>query len=244
MNGSSWIGSTKVFKIRRVLPDHAPAPTISALPSGPPTTRQHLSTTIQHHSSLFLLPCPVTCFASARYIQKQTFNLSKTSNLVLLDWFTSGRMERGEEWLFSSYSTLNEVFVDGQRIARDAQLLKDDHTKAEGDHEPSPHITSYLSRVAPYSCYATIIIVGPSLVPLLDYLSKTFSSITQYPQPLPYSLLWSFSPLTSPGERSGGIIRVAGASTEEVREWIRINLERGGMKELLGVDLWNVSMTG
>jgi urease accessory protein UreH len=60
---------------------------------------------------LAVIPDPVTCFSTARYHQKQVFQVSANSNLVVVDWFTSGRYECGEKWDFSFYKSVNHIFL-------------------------------------------------------------------------------------------------------------------------------------
>ncbi|KAJ6342419.1 hypothetical protein OIU78_010361 [Salix suchowensis] len=61
---------------------------------------------------LAILPDPVTCFSTARYSQKQVFRVLLDSNLVIVDWFTSGRHESGEKWDFDLYKSTNNIFLD------------------------------------------------------------------------------------------------------------------------------------
>lgn len=181
-------------------------------------------------------------------------------------------MERGEEWKFKSFVSTNEVWVAGKRIIRDRLCLEDtfpsrrtasadseiseegvrnDDDEEEEEEEGEENVregrtTSYLPRVAPYSCYATLLIHGPALLPLLQHLTSLYASISHYPQSAPYSLLWSFSRLeqTKEGTPQAGILRIAGATTEEVREFIKNVLEEGDISELLGRDLWNTCWIG
>uniref|UniRef100_A0A5K1JRJ9 Urease accessory protein n=1 Tax=Ganoderma boninense TaxID=34458 RepID=A0A5K1JRJ9_9APHY len=111
-------GSTKVFKTR-------PGQRLSANSQIHPVTAQYLNVRVAPASALFLLPDPVTCFRDAKYHQIQTFHLSKHSSAVLLDWVTSGRKSLGEEWVFSKYYSLIDVFVDNHRIAKDVMLLQE-----------------------------------------------------------------------------------------------------------------------
>ncbi|KAM0756146.1 UreD-domain-containing protein [Meredithblackwellia eburnea MCA 4105] len=221
-------GSTKVFKTRpgRYLTESA-QPDDATKRSA---TRQLMEVVIHPDSTLFLLPSPVTCFSKASYSQRQSFKLSSSSSLILLDWYTSGRMSHGvgEEWQFARYRSQNEVWVDGRRIARDVMLLEDE-SDGKGPQ------TSYYERVEPYSCYASIIFFGPAVAPILSYLQAAFSNITQYKQSRPYSLLWSFSELE---KGKGGIARCAADTTESVKEWIVQVLQNGGIEDLIGKDLW------
>lgn len=75
---------------------------------------------VGHEALLAVIPDPVTCFATARYTQKQVFRVSSDSNLVLVDWFTSGRYESGERWEFGLYKSTNNIFYeDGQPLFLD-----------------------------------------------------------------------------------------------------------------------------
>lgn len=62
---------------------------------------------------LVVIPDPVTCFSTAKYCQMQVFSLGSGSSLLLVDWITSGRSERGEKWAFSHYKSTNRIFLQG-----------------------------------------------------------------------------------------------------------------------------------
>lgn len=64
---------------------------------------------------LAVLPDPVTCFAGARYSQRQSFLLAPGASLVLVDWLTCGRRALGEAWALASYESSNRVFW-GERL--------------------------------------------------------------------------------------------------------------------------------
>lgn len=229
----SCAGSTKVFKTRpgRYLTDTAQPDDATKRSS----TRQLMDIVVRPASSLFLLPSPVTCFSEASYSQRQTFRLGATSNLLLLDWFTSGRMSHagGEEWQFARYRSRNEVWIEDRLVAKDVLLLEDETAAAGADK-------SYVARVAPYSCYATILLFGPAMAPILAHLQAAFANITQYNQSRPYSMLWSFSELE---KGRGGIARCAGDSTEAVKDWIVQVLTDGGIESMIGEDLWKCAFT-
>ena len=67
----------------------------------------------------------MTCFRDASYNQIQTFDLTGTATVVVLDWITSGRKTRGEDWAFSRYYSANEITVNGKEVAKDILLLDD-----------------------------------------------------------------------------------------------------------------------
>ncbi|GAA5857156.1 hypothetical protein JCM8547_009342 [Rhodosporidiobolus lusitaniae] len=262
-------GSTKVFRTR---PDRYLSAPSFITPSS--STEQLYRLSVSPSSLLVLLPSPVTCFSRSRYNQRQVVHLAdETSSVLLLDWYTSGRMgmddkEKGkgaESWEFERYESVNEVWAGGRRIAKDALVLEDEDPpgpkvesegqnvrlySADGSASPLPaqpsaakppqHATTYSSRVSPYTCYCTLFLFGPHTAPLLASLQRTFTSITQYKQSRPYSLVWSYSPLQGhPG--GGGIARAAGATTEEVKEWVVHVLEEGGIAGLVGEDSWKTA---
>ncbi|THH18081.1 hypothetical protein EW146_g2841 [Bondarzewia mesenterica] len=219
-------GSTKVFKTRpgyraSVRPRYV-------LAEGPQTTTQSMDVHIADTGTLVLLPDPVTCFRSASYHQMQTFHLTGRASAVLLDWITSGRRSLGEEWAFSRYVSINEVFIDGKRIARDAMLLEDEPVNVS----PLPRRV-LADRLAPYSCYATLIIYGPSVEEIVRSLDVKYRDISIYKHRAPPYLLWSLSPISGD---MGRIVRVAGKETEDVKNWLRDALQ--GLERIVGVDVY------
>lgn len=222
-------------------------PTAALLPDGTQPTRtiQQIVATVSAHASLILLPSPVTCFSQADYSQRQTFHLTPDSNLLLLDWYNSGRSamtsastsgERvvsssdapGEEWLFSRFRSSNIITLSGEPIVKDVLLL-----------EPNRDGSSFRERVLPYSTYATLFLCGPQMAPLRAHFRRAFDQVIQYPQGLPYSLVWSYSEL----EGEVGVARCAAAGTEEVRDWVKDVLEEGGIIDVIGEDLWRNAFT-
>lgn len=187
---------------------------------------------VADRGALFLLPDPVTCFQAASYHQLQAFHLSKLASIVLLDWFTSGRRSRGEEWQFARYMSVNEVFVDGVRVARDATLLEGDSTAANSDVPPLPR-RLLADRLAPYACYATVILYGPLVEGLVKELDGSYEKISVFRQRDPPGLIWSLSPVR--GEE-GRIVRVAGKETEDVKVWLKQALRP--LEEVIGVDVF------
>ena len=193
-----------------------------------PVTTQRLNVRVSPRSALFLLPDPVTCFRSAKYHQLQTFHLAKDASAVLLDWITSGRKSLGEEWVFSRYYSINEVWVDDKCIAKDAMLLEERETSSSLLKSRPLGET-----LAPYSCYATVIIYGPLVQDTIRHLSLAYESITVFKQRAPPSILWSFSPICD-GE--GCIVRVAAKETEDVKNWLKRALQ--GLEVVLGMDAY------
>lgn len=187
-----------------------------------------MSVNIAPGGTLFLLPDPVTCFRSARYNQIQTFKIVQDGSAVLLDWITSGRKSLGEDWVFSKYFSVNELFVDGRRVARDAMLLEE-----QEDNIKSLPFRSLADRLNPYSCYATLILYGPRTRATLERLSARFNAITIFKHAARPKLLWS---LTVIDGGKGCVVRVTAQTTEDVRTWLGEELRP--LSDLVGEDVY------
>lgn len=195
-------------------------------------TRQDMSITVPQNGALFLLPDPVTCFRSANYHQFQTIHLSSSASLVLLDWYTSGRKSIGEEWVFERYYSLNEVFVDGRRVARDATLLEDKPLVPEGLTQ-----RTLAEKMAPYACYATVLLYGSLTALTREQLWAAYQATTVFKKSARPNLLWSFSPLC---EGKGAVLRVAALESEDVRNWLGVALR--GLEGVIGADIYKKAL--
>ncbi|KAJ7706307.1 UreD urease accessory protein-domain-containing protein [Mycena rosella] len=202
-------GSTKVFKFR---PGQRAA---STDPSGPrAVTTQQMDFAVASGATLLLLPDPVTCFRSAAYNQLQTFRLARDASLVLLDWVTSGRKSRGEDWVFSRYYSVNEVLVAGKRCA------------------DTDAAATLANKLGPYSCYATVLLYGPQVQGVISALTEEYGRISVFKSAQPAGLLWSLSALGD----GGAVVRVAGTESEGVRRWLGRGLR--GLEVVVGTDVY------
>ncbi|KAL1737109.1 UreD urease accessory protein-domain-containing protein [Schizophyllum commune] len=215
-------GSTKVFKVRpgvRLAKVHTDTTS--------PITVQNFTFTVADRSCLFLLPDPVTCFRAASYNQIQTYHLARDASLIVLDWVTSGRKTLGEDWLFARYYSINEIFVEGRRVARDAMLLE------EEPEDPRVPRRTLAERLAPYSCYAMLLLFGPATQEVVKDLEEQYVKITVFKRGAPDDLLWSLS-LVDSGR--GAVVRVAGKETETVKHWLKDALRR--LENVVGPDVY------
>lgn len=71
--------------------------------------------TVGKNALLAVIPDPVTCFSTARYSQKQLFRVHADSNLVVVDWITSGRHASGEQWEFDLYMSKNHIYSEADQ---------------------------------------------------------------------------------------------------------------------------------
>ncbi|XP_073247509.1 uncharacterized protein [Porites lutea] len=83
-------------------------------------TKQGLRGHVANGGLLAVLPDPVVCFKNAMYNQQQDFKLTSDGSIVVLDWFTAGRMALGEVWDMTSYKSHNRVFVNGRLVYGDS----------------------------------------------------------------------------------------------------------------------------
>jgi len=220
-----------VFKarpgVRAAVPITSHAPDTTA-----PLTQQRLDVCVAAGGALYLLPDPVTCFRDAAYHQAQTFRLARGASAALLDWYTSGRRARGEEWAFARYYSVNEVFVDGTRSARDVVLLEG---TAQGAR-PLPRRT-LADRMGPYACYATLLLYGPRLQGVVQALEDRMRAATVFQVREPLDVLWSLSPVRGEAGDNGRIVRVAGKETEDVKRWLSDALR--GLVEVIGEEVYS-----
>ncbi|KAF9229152.1 UreD-domain-containing protein [Gyrodon lividus] len=229
-------GSTKVFKTRHG--DRASTrlrqPAQLAIPKN--VTTQILDVNVAPKSVVFLLPDPVTCFCSASYTQIQRFHLSGDASLVLLDWVTSGRRSLGEEWVFSRYYSVNEVFLDRRRITRDIMLLEEPSLQAQlpsGSAQLQDLSRTLAERLKPYSCYAILFLCGPLVREVTSQLSRQYQSISVFKTTSPARMVWALSPID--GGRAY-VVRAAGMETEDVKSWLRDSLR--GFENIIGIDTY------
>jgi len=86
-------------------------------------TQQGLRGQVADGGLLAVLPDPVVCFKNAIYNQQQDFELTANGNVLVLDWFTAGRVALGEVWDMTRYKSHNRVFVDGKLVYGDSISL-------------------------------------------------------------------------------------------------------------------------
>ncbi|KAF9521692.1 urease accessory protein UreD [Crepidotus variabilis] len=223
-------GTTKVFKTRL-------GRRLAAVSSHPPleshqisvSTKQNITFRIARGSVLVLLPGPVTCFRDASYDQTQRFYVEHSGSVVALDWITSGRMSMGEEWLFSRYYSLNEILLDEIRLVKDVMLL------SSGQLGKGIPDRTLKERLAPYSCYATLFLYGPHLRDVIAAITSRYALITVFKTREPTELIWSLSPIEPARhelEGQGVVVRVAGRTTEMVKDWLKEALS--GLEAVVG----------
>jgi urease accessory protein len=165
-------------------------------PAGRPCGHR-LKATLGEGSVLALAPDPVQAFAGSSYTQRQEFHLASGSGLVLVDWLCSGRMARGERWVFDCFRSRNDIFLGGERVFLDSLLLNSTEVPLTGAH-----------GMGRFNCLATVLLIGE---PLRTASAKMLQDFATRPVTRAASLLYSASPIAH-----GTLLRLAGEEVEEV----------------------------
>ncbi|KAL7423160.1 hypothetical protein Q5752_002460 [Cryptotrichosporon argae] len=150
-----------------------------------------------------------------------------------------------ETWAFEHYASTNEILVGDELVMRERMVLDasppalplpsaSTSSATLTSTSAAPPLSALAHRLAPYNVYATLLVLGPQLAPLLAHLAALADGTSQFQRPRPPALVWSFSPLAL----GAGVVRVAAVEVEDARTWIRRTLEGGGVNELVGDGLW------
>ncbi|XP_027185164.1 urease accessory protein D-like [Coffea eugenioides] len=119
---------------------------------------QLLKARIGSDALLAVIPDPVTCFSTAKYSQTQVFKVFPSSSLLIVDWITSGRYERGEKWDFELYKSTKNIFLEA-----DEPLLLDTILLEQGRY------SSIAERM--------VILLGPKLKFIQDQIQENVKSL-------------------------------------------------------------------
>lgn len=166
---------------------------------------------------LVFAPDPVQAFADSHYAQRQRFDLGAGAGLVLVDWFTSGRVARGERWAFKKFHSRNEVFIDDQLAFLDSLYLSSQDGDLAGAH-----------RMGRFNCVALLLLIGSRLRDEAEVLLKEISTrAVEKHAPL----VCSASPV-----REGVVVRIAAEHAETVGHELRRQM--AFVPRLLGDDPW------
>ncbi|CAM0946590.1 unnamed protein product [Alopecurus aequalis] len=207
-------------------------------------SEQVLEATVGKDALFAFIPDPVTCFSTARHYQKQVFHVSSSSNLVLVDWFTSGRYESGEIWDFNSYKSINHILSE-----EDHPLFIDSVLLEQGSN------CSIAERMQEYNVVAMVVLLGPKLKHIQDQMQHEVKNMMSVqlrpptsgggryaarPQPLHPQrppLIASCSPFGRTG--TGMVARIVAVSTESVYTFLRHHL--AALEPFLGAAPYSAS---
>ena len=167
---------------------------------------QELTVRLGAGATLALLPDPVSCFAGARYAQRQRFALAAGASLLLCDAVVAGRVARGERWAFASYRSENRVLLEGALLAHDALALAD---------RPGRPLAA---RLADFDALALVLAAGPAFAPGAAALAARIAEASADPSA---PVLASASPLP---RGPGFAFRLAARSAAALDAWLRAAL--------------------
>lgn len=216
-------GSTKIFKQR--------GGSTMQTTGFRTVTSQTMKVVIEEGGLLALLPDPVQPFSDSCYHQYQSFEMHSKGNLILLDWITSGRPARGENWTLSSFRSRNDIFeippseeppaTDKKLVLRDTLILNSNVARSMSLHE----------------CFATLIIRGPLLQTFSESIVEKFRNEERVRRPSAFKAnegrkdraTW-----TAGIARGCCVVKVMGEKSEVVKEFLRELIVVGEMEKLLG----------
>jgi urease accessory protein len=167
-------------------------------------------------AAMVVMPDPVVCFAQSRYTQEQRFEVGARSNLVVVDWLSSGRTGSGERWQFDEYVSRLHIHVDGRLAVHDAIALR----ASDG---------SLATRLGRFDVLALAVMLG-------DDLRAASARIIEQVGCAPVTRSDDLLVAAAPAGSSGCLLRVAGRSVEQVgqvfREYLAI------VPSILGDNPW------
>lgn len=181
------------------------------------SSRQSLGATVAPGAVLVVAPDPVTCFAGARYEQRQHVRLDVGASLLLIDWVTSGRAARGERWAFDHFRSETRIDVGDRCVARDALLLDPRHGPIDAPY-----------RMGRFECFANVYLLGPAFAEAVNGL---LARVGRIPVQKRASLIAAASPMSC-----GALLRVAGGAAETVGRFLSQQLVPAWAP--LGADPW------
>ena len=187
----------------------------------PPATSQSLCASVAEAAVLAVLPDPLVPYADSVYHQLQTFDLAPTAGLVLLDWYSCGRLAMGERWGLTRYGSRNIVRVDGKDVFVDALRLEATPGIAAGD----------ALVVGRFNCFATLVLIGDSM---RAWGRRTLDSVAASPLSPQAGRAVTASDIA---DGLGLVLRVGATSTRWVHDYLRTLL--GELTPLLGEHPWS-----
>ncbi|XP_072050637.1 uncharacterized protein [Amphiura filiformis] len=178
------------------------------------TSTQSLTGSVGPRGLLAIIQEPLVCFKDAKYKQTQNFHMEGNSNLVFVDWITSGRVANGERWDFTSCSTTNNIFLGTDLVYRDAMRLSNTENLSVKD------------TMKHYNIVASCVVLGPDLTGLIQHIKDDVGkgqNIGELPDP---NLIVSASPLqyaiTNSHEKLSGVM-VKCASSEITKVYWKLD---------------------
>jgi len=174
--------------------------------------------------------------------------MARGGNLILVDWYTSGRMGRGESWAFERLASETRIYLGEELLLWEPLVLQGD----DDDEAASASLSSLslAARMGPYACFCLVVLVGPRLTEVVQQIAETqgrptfrslnkgggMAAVQQQQQqrqkqaaagepPACVSSLCRLLEGSQGGVGPGLVLKIAGKATEDVRELLRSLLE-------------------
>lgn len=176
-----------------------------------------LTATLAEESLLIVAPDPVQPFADSVFDQQQTFSLTSSSNLIVIDSVSGAPRLGGHRWCFGLFSSRLDVVREGRLLLTDRLRLM------PGEADPF--------AVGRFNCLATVLVMGPALA---EHAAAIAAAIAL--EPLDRTA--ANRPLAIGASRvhDGLLLRVAGETVETVQPFIQRHL--GFVRDLLRDNPW------
>jgi len=129
---------------------------------------QETEITIMKGGVFEYLPCYVIPFANALYRQKTKVTMEEDAAAILLDFFTTGRLARGEQLQFDRYSSVLEINYCGEPILFDKATLK----PLDRDYGSFGFLESFVAAASVYLVFDNPQVEGDLLVSLRKLLEN------------------------------------------------------------------------
>lgn len=180
------------------------------------TARQHIRGRLGKGATAVILPDALVPFADSRFAQIQEWNISRTSNLMLVDWIHSGRTGHGECFDFDFLKSEVRILVDGKKRIVDRLRI-----------EPSKDNPRGAGGFGSYRSLLSVYIVGQSLRDALQDLELFQTRMTED------AGIWV---VANPVGDDALIIRVMSAKKETISNYVKDISRALASNDILGFD--------
>ncbi|KNC76780.1 urease accessory protein UreD [Sphaeroforma arctica JP610] len=191
---------------------------------------------VAKNATLCWLPHPVTAYKNAKYVQRQEVHMADDSaSIILLDWFTSGRMRRGEHWAFDTMSSFNELRQGPRRrlVMRECLALENNEDLG---------LPSVADRMGAFACYGVLLLLGPNAQTIITSFNTACApednEVAKPGKPPMISPTMLLS--VTPWGKDGAIVRIASETSAEAQAVLQKYLAPG-VQEFAGDFPWKLS---
>lgn len=187
---------------------------------GAPGVEQTVEAQVAEGAALAWLPDPISCFADARFTQRQRVQLGRGASLLWCESLTCGRAARGERWAFERF--------DSRLRIHDAQgaLLLNEGLRLQPGWRGLP------ARFGRYEAISSVFILGPAFA---EGARALLQALAAEPEPGAPVL-----EAASPWAGDGALLRIAAASAQALQGALQARL--GFISDWLGQDPWSRRM--